>query len=258
MRQFETNIQSNIEIAQQMFLLTFTWPGDLTPPLPGQFLTFRIGATSVPLLRRPFAFSAFNRKDCSAGIIYIVRGTATKLLSRMKPGDRLDTIGPLGTPFPELTAEHRAICAAGGIGIGPILYLCSHLRRNGKDPLLVVGARTSEALPETAVFNGISPVYCTDDGSRGFHGTVVDYLNKLQPAAGSPLCCCGPDAMLEACSMLAAEGGLECWVSLEQTMGCAVGACMGCVIRIRGKEQFARVCTEGPVFKSDEVVWTSR
>jgi dihydroorotate dehydrogenase electron transfer subunit len=258
MKQFAAVIENNSKIADHLYSLTFTWPPEQTPPLPGQFLTFRIGSTSVPLLRRPFAFSRFSHEEGSASIIYLVRGTATEILSRMKAGERLDTIAPLGTPFPENTRAERIICAAGGIGIGPILYLCSHMRRNGRDPLLIVGARTAAALPGPEAFNGIQPVFCTDDGSRGFHGTVVDYLREEDPEPGTTLYCCGPDAMLEACGMLAAEKTLDCWVSLEQTMGCAVGACMGCVVKMKGKEQFARVCTEGPVFKSDEVVWTSR
>jgi hypothetical protein len=42
-------------------------------------------------------------------------------------------------------------------------------------------------------------------------------------------------------------------VSMEQTMGCAVGACLGCVVI--GVEGPQRVCREGPVFAPDELVW---
>jgi dihydroorotate dehydrogenase electron transfer subunit len=43
-------------------------------------------------------------------------------------------------------------------------------------------------------------------------------------------------------------------VSMEQNMGCAVGACLGCVVMgVSGTPQ--RVCREGPVFASDEIDW---
>jgi dihydroorotate dehydrogenase electron transfer subunit len=41
---------------------------------------------------------------------------------------------------------------------------------------------------------------------------------------------------------------------MEQNMGCAVGACLGCVVMsTTGVPQ--RVCREGPVFASEELVW---
>jgi dihydroorotate dehydrogenase electron transfer subunit len=41
---------------------------------------------------------------------------------------------------------------------------------------------------------------------------------------------------------------------MEQNMGCAVGACLGCVVMdTKGAPQ--RVCREGPVFASDELEW---
>ena len=43
-------------------------------------------------------------------------------------------------------------------------------------------------------------------------------------------------------------------VSMEQNMGCAVGACLGCVVMsTSGTPQ--RVCREGPVFAADEIAW---
>ncbi len=99
----------------------------------------------------------------------------------------------------------------------------------------------------------------TDDGSRGFHGTVIDYLLDAGIGTKTPalLYGCGPDPMLQALAAFSEERRLSIWVSMEQTMGCAVGACMGCAIPVHGPARFARVCTEGPVFDGREIVWTS-
>ena len=68
---------------------------------------------------------------------------------------------------------------------------------------------------------------------------------------------CGPWAMLRATDGLATKYGHRCLVSMENRMGCGLGVCLGCCIRVHGTghEAYQRVCTEGPVFWADKVVW---
>jgi dihydroorotate dehydrogenase electron transfer subunit len=264
MRQFQSEILNNRLLGSDFFELTLRWDPSQHPQ-PGQFLTIRVSDLPFPLLRRPFAFSRFDAAGQSVSIIVQIRGSATDILSRKKPGETLDIIGPLGNCFKEPESGRFPVLVAGGIGLGPMLFFGSRLRERKIAGSFVFGSRTSSAIPECEDFGALEAVLCTDDGSRGFHGTTVDYLESLADSRSNPvqleaetaeLYCYGPLPMLHAVSLLAQSRQIPCWVSMEQTMGCSMGACMGCVIKTRGEPGFSRVCTEGPVFDSREIVWT--
>jgi dihydroorotate dehydrogenase electron transfer subunit len=54
------------------------------------------------------------------------------------------------------------------------------------------------------------------------------------------------------------SAGVNAWVSLEEKMACGVGACLGCVVRIRDEDagsHYEKACKEGPVFKASEVIF---
>jgi len=41
-------------------------------------------------------------------------------------------------------------------------------------------------------------------------------------------------------------------------MGCGLGGCYSCVVKVRGEDgaaHFVRSCLNGPVFRGDDVVW---
>jgi dihydroorotate dehydrogenase electron transfer subunit len=255
MKQFLSEIVSNKQINENFFELSFSKPSGPVDPLPGQFLTVRIPESKQPLLRRPFAFSNANDKTCS--IIYQVRGDATKALSLMKPGNLIDILGPIGKPFTIPHGKVRAILAAGGIGLGPILFLSSFLNEKGFDSTLIFGCKNANFIPECDSFKKENPVICTDDGSRGFKGTVRDYLETIKDVIDEStiLYCCGPHPMLQSCQKYASERKIPCQVSVEQIMACGVGACMGCVVKVKSGTGYARACKDGPVFDSEELVW---
>jgi dihydroorotate dehydrogenase electron transfer subunit len=262
-KHFTSEIQSNREIAEGLFCLSFRYPLDLTKPVPGQFLTIRVADSTVPLLRRPFAFSAFNADLYEAEIIYQLRGPGTTILSELKEGSPIDIIAPLGRPFPNPQTGRSPVLLGGGIGIGPVLFLARELESSAADSasgcLLLIGARNARFLPEKRFFSPLEPELCTDDGSLGYRGLITDLVrSRLKTGSSYEFFACGPDPMLEACSKIAEELESPCWVSMEQTMGCALGACMGCVIRVKSGQGYARVCTEGPVFDAREVLWGSR
>ncbi len=264
MARYLTPVLRNRPVADQFYELEFHWPAAAPAPSPGQFLTVRTGQTSVPLLRRPFAFSRYDPEDNSARIIYQLRGTATAQLAAKRPFDSLDVLGPLGHAFPLPDYDSRPILVAGGIGIGPVLFLARTLISRGHPltPRLILGARTRVGLPVLLEQEYGEVIACTDDGSYGCRGSAIDalqsYLSTTSIATGSGesvLYLCGPQAMLAAGHRLATECGIVAYAALEQTMGCAVGACMGCAVRVRSREQYARVCTEGPVFDTRMVDW---
>ena len=260
MKQFSSLVQANERVADGYYQISFNWPESLAIPIPGQFVTIRNEGGTDPLLRRPFAIAGFDESHNSASIIYQIRGQGTRNLAAQRSGETMDVLGPLGNSFPNPEDGTAAVLIAGGIGFGPIYYLSQVLADRAVPSRVVIGARTVSLIPEvdyTSREHLATYSFCTDDGSLDFKGTVVDYLKSIGLSLDEDivLYACGPSPMLEGCSSFAAERDLKCYVSLEQVMGCGVGACMGCAIRVKEGNGYARVCTDGPVFDSESIVW---
>jgi dihydroorotate dehydrogenase electron transfer subunit len=261
MKHFSARVLGNVAISDSFHELTFEW-GAASVPGPGQFCTIRVSPYSAPLLRRPFAFSAFERQKGVASIIYKRRGPATEILSAHSDGDSLDVIGPLGTGFCAMPGFpfRSLLCIAGGTGFGPMLFLASMVAGSGGKVRLVLGCRTKSQLPRLASLDAFHPVITTDDASEGHGGTPIEYLAKLteEEYRGAAVCACGPAPLLAGCNIWSRARGLVCYVSLEQTMACGVGACMGCAVKVQDTSGngYARACTEGPVYNSERIVWT--
>ncbi len=257
MKQTNTTIISNIPLCPDWFELTFTWDILSGIPMPGQFLTIRIVNQTSPLLRRPFAFSWFDRASSQASIIYQRRGPATALLAGLRTGDTLDCIGPLGNGFEPFISQKSIIAVAGGIGIGPMAFFARTENNNARPIQFVYGCRTASMIPATSWFDDLKTIVCTDDGSVGFKGTTGDYLRSLPANRYSlyDLFCCGPTPMLASCARFAQENNVTCIVSVEQVMACGVGACMGCVVKTI--DGFVRSCKDGPVFNAQKLMWES-
>jgi dihydroorotate dehydrogenase electron transfer subunit len=260
-RQFDAEIVENKAVAESWRELVVSWDPAAGAPLPGQFMTLRVSSFSDPLLRRPFAFSGFDRalgaKPARASIVYQIRGGATRLLSELAAGAVVDMIAPLGVGFPQPGAVDRPVLAGGGIGLGPLLFLARSLLEAGGSPLLVLGVRSASLLPSIALPPGA--VVCTDDGSSGFRGTPVDYLARnasgIEAGKRVRLYGCGPLPMLAALAGLAAEKAWPASLSAEQWMACGVGACMGCALPRADGRGYLRACADGPVFDAAEIDW---
>jgi len=252
MTQYMAEVRGQKQLSPDYYELSFSWKGD--KPLPGQFLTVKCWEESAPLLRRPFAFSAYSPELGEASIIYQKRGQGTKRMTTLKRGDSLDVLGPLGKPFPEGSGNKPSLIG-GGIGTGPILFLANSLKRKGHFPRLILGFRQASLVPELSLEEGVDLFLCTDDGSRGFKGNVVDFLNK-EPSAVEEIFCCGPHPMLKGCHLWALDHHIPCFVSVEEIMACGIGACQGCAIPVHLPQEYLRVCKDGPVFDSRIIKWT--
>ena len=166
-------------------------------------------------------------------------------------------IAPLGKGFSvkELPEGKRVIVVGGGIGVPPMLETA----KAHKKAAAVLGFRDYSRVILTEDFkkNGIDTIVCTDDGSVGNKGTIAEPLRaELAKGDVEAVFACGPKPMLAAVISAAKEYGVFCEVSLEERMGCGVGACVGCVARINrnGEEKLLRVCKDGPVFNAEEVI----
>lgn len=251
MIQEQCKVVKNSLIANDYYELVFSWD-EKNKPEPGQFLTIK--PVGLSLLRRPFAFSDY--RDGKASIIYKTVGDATKGVSELKEGDSVDILGPLGVPFQ--TPKKRPLLIAGGVGLGPMIFTANDLADKGRNPLLIIGARDKSLIPEMDLADSVKTFICTDDGSMGFKGNVVQFLESdgKEYLTDSEILGCGPHIMLKSCHNLGLKHDIQCQVSLEEMMACGVGACYGCVVETTADEKYKRVCKDGPVFNSREIIWT--
>lgn len=195
-------------------------------------------------------------------ILYKVLGRGTEVLSRVRPGETLDVLGPLGNGFELPLTIDRLVLVAGGVGIPPVYLLArSHLRQgfdgNRISYLCGLTSAAEKPLADRVEKLPINLQFATDDGSIGFKGFVSELLRtRLDDGSlgSNPvICACGPDGMLKAVQTIAREYNKKCYLSLESIMPCGVGTCLGCVVKKESEEKYARVCREGPVFEADEV-----
>jgi dihydroorotate dehydrogenase electron transfer subunit len=229
--------------------------------VPGQFLHVKVAPGLDPLLRRPLSVHAVDRRTGEVALLYRLAGRGTELLARKKKGDSLDVLGPLGRGFALPGPGRRAAVVAGGIGVAPLFFLLQRLAGAGNPADVLLGARSSKMLILEKEIRalGFFVRTATDDGSAGYRGAVTDLLAELLAQGGTEMVyACGPVAMLAATARLLEKHGVKGQVSLEERMGCGVGACFSCACRVRegdGRESYRRVCCEGPVFWAGEVVW---
>lgn len=250
MRQFTAEIRAHRLLAEGTRELEFDWAAE--PPVAGQFFSLRCSEGSDPLLRRPFAFSGYDAASQRARCIYLKRGRTTSTLAALAPGATLDLLGPLGKPFPLPESGRRPVLMAGGIGAGPILFLHARLLAEGRRPLLLYGARSANLVP-TAVLPA-DAVVCTDDGSLGERGTVLQAMERRGWTADDQVYGCGPGGMLGALAKACLAAQRPCIVSVEQHMACGVGACAGCTVAA-ANGGFLRACHDGPVFDAKVLAW---
>ena len=223
---------------------------------PGQFISMYTNDGSK-LLPRPISICEIDTETSKLRVVYRVTAekTGTEQFSKMKAGDTLPIIGPLGNGFPlEAGKGKRAFLIGGGIGVPPILELAKQL---DCEKQIIMGYRDADTfLKEQFEENGT--VYIsTEDGSVGTKGNVIDAI-RAEKLTADIIYACGPTPMLKALKTYAMENGIECYISLEEKMACGIGACLGCVCHSKGIDEHSnvrnkRICKDGPVFRAEEV-----
>jgi len=243
------------------YLLSLESPRIAPQAQPGQFIMVRISHHPYPLLRRPFSIHSKDEKNIE--IFFQVSGLGTDLLSQKKVDDILDILGPLGKGFHRGARLNRkdVVAVGGGRGIAPLYFLAQELRAFGASVKIFYGGKSLEDIPLKEKFETESfDLYCsTDDGSFGFKGFITEYLKaELDKFTPSRIFSCGPEEMMKKIARIAAEKDIPAEFSLESVMGCGFGVCWGCVKRIKknGEEGWVKICEEGPVFSSEEIIWT--
>ena len=244
-------IISNREVAPGHFKMSLEAEGKIKEAKPGQFLHIKVDGE--PFLRRPFSLHRIYGSNVD--ILYRVVGRGTQALSQKKAGAALDILGPLGNGF-EIREAKNHILVGGGVGIAPLFALAEALLNFSYRIYLIIGVRTREQLLCKEDFAGLGcdVVVTTEDGTAGKKGMATDILKEILfslPPRETAIYSSGPAEMLAEVCRIANAASVFCQISLERVICCGIGACLGCVIETAAG--YRRVCTEGPVFRSDEI-----
>jgi len=252
----------NEEVAPGCRLLCLEAPEIAAGAAPGQFMHLLCAGGQDPILRRPLSIHYADRESGQVYILYRVAGKGTALLARRGPGELLEVMGPLGRGYTLPAPGERVAVLGGGIGVAPLLFLIREIKRlyrgetGGVSVFLGAPAGASLLGAGQVLELGLDLHLATDDGSVGFKGNVVD-LFRHSSGTFDRVYACGPLPMLRALAG-ALSPGSRAEVSVEERMGCGVGACLSCACKVRsgpGAEwRYAHVCTDGPVFDLRELV----
>lgn len=238
-------------LAKSVYSFTIDAPELADEAQPGQFANI---AAPGFTLRRPISICGIDKENGTLRFVFEVRGKGTEEIASLTEGESLDVLGPLGNGF-RIPDGKKVVVVGGGIGVPPLLGVS---KVSQELCTAVLGFRDYSKIILTDEFkeNGSETIICTDDGSVGQKGLVTfplaDILEKGETAA---VLACGPEPMLKAVVKMCELYKVPCQVSLEQRMGCGVGACVvcSCMTVRNGQEFYSRVCKDGPVFNAEEV-----
>lgn len=257
-KQLEGSILENSPVAPGIHKMRLLVEDMEERPVPGQFVNLYLNQGAL-LLPRPISIANIDWEHRELTLIYQLVGKGTKALGNMGPGERLHLLGPLGRGFqlPQEPCHH--VVVGGGIGIPPLLELTKQLKEKGRVTLLA-GFRNEGFLLEEMEGLGVNLHLASEGGAIGLQGTVIDLLHQVDLSPIHQIYACGPRGMLQAVALWGEARGIPVQVSLEQRMACGIGACLVCTCKAKGTGQegawgYKRVCKDGPVFFSGEVVW---
>ncbi len=276
-------VVANKQIAPEYFSMRLAGPARLARFRPGQFLMLGWTDGRDPLLSRAMSIRSaksphppFSKggnggiwgAKCEVEILYKVCGRGTALLAAMRPGRSLRVVGPLGNGFEISRNVTSAVLIAGGIGVPPIAalteVLATRCAAHGTKIAVFLGGRSKADLLCVSDLRraGATVRVATEDGSAGHKGLVTElleqYLDARRSTLDGPLYACGPHPMLAAIAPIAERHNMPYQASMEANMACGFGACMGCVVPIRGNARertYRLVCKDGPIFDGREILW---
>jgi dihydroorotate dehydrogenase electron transfer subunit len=253
-------VTANRSITDTLSVLRFPFPYAARNVQPGQFINIlpKVGF-SDPMLRRPF--SIYNTIGDEIEVIIQRHGRGTDILADTHVGEPIDVLGPLGSPWKIDSKDYNtAVLIIGGVGVASMPLLTKRLKTEGKSFHSYYGARNSDMFADEYLSN---VVYATDDGSKGYYGTIIDKLRtdlKDGKLDSPKLFVCGPTGMMKAAISLSEEFSIPCEVSLETEMACGIGICQGCPVQTTEQEakksgkKFYLVCTQGPSFTKESII----
>lgn len=241
-------------LGNRYVLLRLTTDEQLPDMMPGQFAELKVEGSPGAFLRRPISIHFLDRKRNEVWFLVAIVGEGTSRLAKLRMGDLLNCILPLGNGFSLPAGSYESVLLiGGGVGVAPLLFLGEKLNEMGCRPSFLLGARTASDLVMVEHFKQLGRVLVTtEDGTAGERGFVTQHP-ILEKERFDRICTCGPKPMMVAVARYANSHGINCEVSLENLMACGLGACLCCVEET--KEGNICVCKQGPVFNINQLLW---
>ena len=258
MKQVLAKVLYNKRVGDGIYEMKLTGGGaELEYFVPGQFAHLKIpGRPDLPL-RRPLSVNSVDLSGDAVILIYQIVGAGTDALAKVKEGETMDVIMPIGAGFRMDEQYKNIFLVGGGIGIAPLRTIFE--KWNDRDYTAFLGFRGKAYTYQLDVFNkACENVYISsDDGTVGRKGFITDALKEiLKNNKPDVVYTCGPKPMLIALKGVLEGSGIPAFVSMEERMGCGIGGCSCCVCGVKqnGELAYKKVCIEGPVFPFSEVV----
>lgn len=254
MQKTTMTVVQNKLIARHVYQLVLRGALAKTVTAPGQFVHIRCGDGWETLLRRPISIASWDQQHETITVIYRAEGKGTNWLAARPSGSEIDVLGPLGNGFStDVSRAQKVLLIGGGVGVPPLFGLAQTLQKRSVQIETVLGFASHDDVFLADDFRQIGSVkVATDDGTYGHRGRVTDLLDgKL---AWDVFYACGPTPMLRALQAYFAGSDVDGYVSLEQRMGCGIGACLACVCPTQDDSVQVKICSDGPVFPYEEVV----
>ncbi len=256
-------------IAPGVYRMSLEYPAPGKPVTAGQFFMLKISDGLDPLLRRPLSAHEIDTDGPVPHLrfLYQVVGRGTTILSNLTPGDEVDLLGPLGRGFHIVPGTEEVVLVAGGIGVAPFKELVGMIGREYPDCSVVafIGGKSTGDIFDDLSRLGVEVKAVTEDGSQGEQGLVTDVLEQyLQEPSGKKrlILACGPWGMMRRMAQLACLYDIPSQLSLDKVMACGVGACRGCVVKVKDSDapdgfSYKTVCKDGPVFEAKTLFFSS-
>ncbi len=241
-------VVENRELCQNIFEIVVECSEIAQEAKPGQFLHIKTNKGLDPLLRRPVSISRIIKDKGYIYLVYQVLGRGTKEMAALKPGEEIDIMGPIGNGFPVFPGKKCAV-VGGGMGVAPLLELAYNL--NDCDAYLGFRCSTFKLAEYKAACKEL--YIATEDGSTGSKGYVTEIIKDIDKY--EIVYTCGPKLMMKKVKELCESKSVQCFVSIEERMGCGIGACLVCACKIKEGDlwHYKKACTDGPVFEAGEV-----
>ncbi|MBQ7456436.1 MAG: dihydroorotate dehydrogenase electron transfer subunit [Desulfovibrio sp.] len=225
---------------------------------PGQFVMIRPDSFGLEIpWPRPLGICDMN--DRYLICFFQVLGRGTERLAQLSRGETVAVTGPLGKGF-HSEVDTPTLLLAGGMGIVPFIgYVRSHPQPWNLS--MVFGHRPPlscypiESLRERIPVDILRETIPGDLDNLLFtlHERIHDYSAQNGLILG-----CGPKPFLRTLYGYGKSMGARMQLSLENTMACGVGACLGCVTKTAKTTpetpEYVQTCTKGPVFWIDQIV----
>jgi dihydroorotate dehydrogenase electron transfer subunit len=249
-------IVDNKQLNKEFFVLQLQSDKQLPEIIPGQFVQVKVEGSPNTFLRRPISVYDIDYSSQSINLLIKIAGEATRQLSKLIPGEMLNIIYPLGNSFSK-PISNKVLLIGGGTGVAPLLFLGKYLRKQyNVEPEFLLGYRTQDLVIEIEKFEATGKTYITtEDGSFGHKGYVIHHpMLHEEYREIDMIYTCGPEIMMKEVAKYANNKDIFCEVSLENLMGCGIGACLCCVVDTIDNGN-VNACTEGPIFNTKQLQW---